>query len=231
MSFRRRLVTNATIVLCVLILILVSPNQSSCASPESTSNLPKSLSLPETRRLTDLQKAYLDSYSILRETNSCSEFFGGPSSITALNDFVQQLRPTHLDKQVGIRMTGVTTIIRKVATGFSYRLFEKAELNLDGPFYLGNGSPGRGLVFNVGRYSPNTREARVAVLLHELGHLIRKNNGDWVLPNDGDDFHVSAQNTDRVIAACGKQIGELRRFSFEEELIATQTLPGSHPSI
>jgi hypothetical protein len=127
-------------------------------------------------------------------------------------------------------MTGVTTMVTKVTTGFSYRLFQKAEVNLDGPFYLGNGLPGRQLVHNVGRYSPNTREARVALLLHELGHLIRKDNGDWVLPNDGYDFGVSRENTDRVIAVCSKQIEALHRFSFEEELIATRAFPGSHPS-
>ena len=222
MSFRRGVLTNATIAFCILTVILVVKDQSSFASPESNSNLPKSLPLPEIKRLTDLQKAYLDSYSILSQTNSCSEFFGGPSAITALNDFVTQLRPTHLDKQVGIRMTGLTTIVTKPATGFSYRLFQKAEINLNGPFYLGNALPGRQISHNVGGYSPNTREARVTLLLHELGHLIRKNNGDWVLPNDGYDFSLSAENTDRVIAACGKQIRELHHSSFEEELIATQ---------
>ena len=222
MSFRRRAFASATIALCILTMILVVKDQSSFASPKSTSNLPKSLPLPETRKLTDLQKAYLDSYNILSQTNSCSEFFGGPSSITALNDFVKQLRPSRLDKQVGIRMTGATTIVTKYATGFSYRLFQKAEINLDGPFYLGNVLPGRPTVHNVGGYSPNTREARVTLLLHELGHLIRKNNGDWVLPNDGYDSSLSAENTDRVIAACGKQIRDLQRLSFAEELIATQ---------
>ena len=222
MSFRRRVVAHTTIAFCILTISLVLKDQSSFASPESTSNLPKSLPLPETKRLTDLQKAYLDSYSILSQSNSCSEFFGGPSSIAALNDFVEQLRPTHLDKQVGIRMTGVTTIVTKQSTGFSYRLFQKAEINLNGPFYLGNSLPGRQITQNVGGYSPSTREARVTLLLHELGHLIRNKNGDWVLPNDGYDFSASAENTDRVITACGKQIRELHRVSFAEELIATQ---------
>ncbi len=39
----------------------------------------------------------------------------------------------------------------------------------------------------------------------------------WLLRDDGKDAWQSEENTRRVIEACGKQIRELHRFSFEEE--------------
>jgi hypothetical protein len=89
----------------------------------------------------------------------------------------------------------------------SYRLFDKAELNLDGPFYrISPSHPHR----IIGGFRPNTREARVTILLHELGHLIGRPDKQWLLPNDGADERLSDENTARVIAVCGRQIRRLR---------------------
>jgi len=183
---------------------------------------PEPLPLPDVSKLNELQKAYLDSYSILSRTNSCSEFYGGSMSISALNDLIGQLRESHLDKQIAIRMSGATTVITNAATGLRYRVFKKAEINLDGPFYVANNLPSNRSVPNVGDFSPSTREARVTALLHELGHLVRKTNGEYLLPNDGTDLGISRENTGRIIAVCGEQIRELHSTTFAEELIATQ---------
>ena len=235
MSFHRFVV--ATIV---ALGVLSTSNPANTQSRFVTANLrrlalernaPQPLPLPEIAKLNELQKAYLDSYSILSQDNACSQFFGGARSISALNDLIAELRPSHLDKQIGIRMTGEVTIVTNAETGLRYRLFKKAEINLDGPFYLANNLPNRRGIPNVGEFSPSTREARVAVLLHELGHLLRKGNGDYLLPNDGSDFGLSLDNTTRIIATCGEQIRQLHHTSFEEELIATQLPPAEATNV
>ena len=180
--------------------------------------LPEPLSLPVARKLSDLEEAYLDSYSILKQDNSCSEFFGGPKAIEALNELTKQLRPVYLDRHVGFRMTGETTSVLNIRNGFKYRLFEKAEVNLNGPFYRTSTLPNRPRLSLVGTFPPSSREARVTLLLHELGHLIQKSDDNWLLRDDGKDTRQSEENTRRVIEACGKQIRELHRFSFADEL-------------
>ncbi len=172
---------------------------------------------------TELEQAYLDSFSILRDKSPCSEFYGGRSAIFALNELTRQLRPTRLDRRIAIRMTGESTIVSSLLTGFTFRLFEKAELNLEGPFYRGRDASLRGNVPQIGPFEPNTREARVTTVLHELGHLIRGRDGQWLLPNDGDSARESEANTQRVLNVCGEQIKALHNFSFEEELLGAQS--------
>src|ERR1700704_6658318 len=72
------------------------------ASPDSLELLP----LSNTTKPTELEQAYLDSFSILKYKNSCSEFYGGSGVIAALNELTQQIKPTRLDRRIGIRMTG-----------------------------------------------------------------------------------------------------------------------------
>jgi len=189
----------------------------SIPSRDNAEPLPEPLSLPDSRKLTNLEEAYLDSYSILKQSNSCSEFFGGPQAIEALNELTKQIRPAYLDRRVGVRMTGKTTKVLNFTTGFKYRLFEKAEVNVNGPFYQSSGLPSSPRVPSIGKFPPSSREARVTLLLHELGHLIQKPDNQWLLRDDGKDAGQSEENTRRVIEACGKQIRELRRFSFEAE--------------
>jgi hypothetical protein len=183
--------------------------------------VPKSLTFINPKKLTALEKAYLDAFTILREENSCSQLYGGSHVIIALNEMVGMLRPTYMDRKTGVRMSGVTTMRLDSPTGLTFRLFEKAELNLDGLFYKGN-SLYTAHIPSIGIFPPNTREARVTVLLHELGHLVRKANKQWVLPDDGNDADRSRENTDKVIAVCGKQIEGLSKISLEEELKKTR---------
>jgi len=191
---------------------------------------PEPLALPPAKKLNPLQKAYLDSYCILRQSNSCSDLFGGPVAIKALNGLVKLIKPTYLDKGIVIKMGGPATMVKDDRSGFSYRLFEKAEVNVLGSFYQGNNLPNRPIMPLVGRFEPNTREARVTVLLHELGHLVFKNDGTWVLPDDGYDPSVSQANTDRIVAVCGEQIRNLHKLTFEQQLIAMQSQRGINSS-
>jgi hypothetical protein len=66
----------------------------------------------------------------------------------------------------------------------------------------------------------------VTILLHELGHLIRGRDQQWLLPNDGASEDLVKENSERVIAVCGKQIRRLSRISFAQQLQATH-LAGS----
>jgi len=79
----------------------------------------------------------------------------------------------------------------------------------------------------IGRFQPNTREARVTILLHELGHLLAKPNKEWVLPDDGADPEISRQNTNRVIDACRDQIKGLSHLSLEQELVGARATASS----
>ena len=189
---------------------------------------PEALFLPNANQLTPLEEAYLDAFSILKEDNTCSAFYGGPPSIEVLNRLKQQLKPAYLDSTVAVRMTGKTMRVTSLQYPLSYRLFEKAELNLRGPFYRGEACHSDRSVTIVGSFLPNTREARVTILLHELGHLIERRNKQWLLPNDGNSDHLSRENTERVIAVCDKQIRRHSRISFAQELQAVRlTTPGS----
>jgi hypothetical protein len=135
----------------------------------------------------------------------------------------EQLRTTRLDNRIGIQMKGNTTIVTSALTGFTFRLFDKAEVNLEGPFYRGNTLPGRSRIPRIGPFEPNTREARATTLLHELGHLVRKPDGRWALPNDGSNWAESEENTRRVLDVCGDQIRNLHNFSFEAEFLGAQS--------
>lgn len=180
---------------------------------------PPALSLPNVNQLTPLDEAYLDAFSILKEDNTCSTFYGGPAAIEVLNQLKLQLKPRYLDGTVAARMIGRTTNHISLHDALSYRLFQKAELNLKGPFYR------RSVYYSdlsIGGFPADTREARVTILLHELGHLIGKRDRQWLLPNDGASENLVQENTKRVIRACREQIRRLRRISFAQELQAAR---------
>ncbi len=179
---------------------------------------PEALFLPNANQLTPLDEAYLDAFSILKEDNTCSAFYGGPAAIEVLNQLKQQLKPALLDSTVAVRMIGRTTNHMSLHDALSYRLFQKAELNFEGPFYR------RSLYYSgksIGGFLPHTREARVTILLHELGHLIGHDR-QWLLPNDGASEDLMQENTRRVIGVCGEKIRRLRRISFAQELQAAR---------
>src|SRR5215510_6331894 len=103
MSLREQLILLATIAVTLpnTGARAVAPEAAAKADPVSiASDLPDHLPLHSVDKLTELEKAYLDAYSILSQKNSCSDFFGGPAAIHALNDLTRRLRPAALDKEI-----------------------------------------------------------------------------------------------------------------------------------
>src|SRR6266576_6131700 len=86
---------------------------------------------------------------------------------------------------------------------------DKASLNSGGPFYRQQTPLGGSLIAGVGSFRANSREARVLMLLHELGHLMKGADGKWLLPDDGKSMADSLKNTRTVESVCGDQIRAL----------------------
>lgn len=171
--------------------------------------------------------AYHDVYHILSAPNPCSSFFGGPSTaLEVLNNLFSKLETSRLpDTKTGLSMSGETRNLSNAQTGAKYRSFEKAVINTSGPFYRRKFSSADPFVPNVGKFEPNTREARAAILLHEIGHLLQGADGHWLLPNDGASDELSMKNTTTIETRCGEQIKELRR----SKLDAKPPAKGSEP--
>jgi hypothetical protein len=160
-----------------------------------------------------INRAYLDAVGILSEDNKCSRFFGGSRvALTVLASLAGRLHKTTLDSGVGILMYGPVTDVVESKGGFRYRIFEKAVVNLAGPFSAHQTVLADPHVHNVGSFPPASREARVLMLLHELGHLIPGPDGKWLLPDDGGDSEQSDRNTRFVETKCGEQIRSLRNW-------------------
>jgi|GEM_PF-1489005 len=171
-------------------------------------------------KLSDIEKAYLDVFSILKEDNDCSRFYGGAPAISALNELFAKLHPTYLDKTIAIRMSGRTTMFQSNMTKFTFRVFDKAEVNLAGAFYKGNGPYERRIPL-VGGLQPNTRASRIVVLLHELGHMVHnvENREQWLLPDDGNNQTLSINNTELVLGVCRKDIDAIERVNSAQLLL------------
>jgi hypothetical protein len=165
----------------------------------------------DSRQLTVIDKTYLDAYSILRERNPCSRFFGGSYiSTVVLNLLYPKLKKTALEQnEVGIIMSGATTTGKDFRTGIGFRLFENVVINLKGPFFQSFNLKIRKFFNNVGNYPANTREARIVMLLHELGHLLPGSGPHWLLPDDGGNFPQVIANTATVLNQCNEQIKSL----------------------
>jgi hypothetical protein len=163
------------------------------------------------RRLSLIDKTYLDAYTILQGDNPCSYFFGGPRIATGvLNSLHPRLKASSLrENHIGIRMLGPITSIKDFQTGASYRLFEEAQVNLAGPFYGAVDHHSQSFFRKIGTYLANTREARALMLLHELGHLLSGPNGRWLLPDDGSSRSQVDANTATIMDKCGEQIDSL----------------------
>ena len=58
------------------------------------------------RKLNEIDKAYLDAFTILREDNPCSRLYGGGAAIEALNELFRVIRPTYIDRHIAVRMSG-----------------------------------------------------------------------------------------------------------------------------
>lgn len=161
-----------------------------------------------------LSIAYWDVFNILHEHNSCSDFYGGPTAaLEAFNALAQRLKDVYLDHNLGIKMSGHVIVMNDYSSGRSFRLFEKAEINRNGPFYKQKIFPYDLNIPSIGGFPPNTREVRALILLHELGHLLKGADGNWLLPNDGDDETQSLKNTELVVEKCKAQIGELKHHA------------------
>jgi hypothetical protein len=63
----------------------------------------------------------------------------------------------------------------------------------------------------VGSFPPNSREARILMLLHELGHLMRGTDEKWLLPDDGNNMGDSMRNTRKIESVCGNEIRSLSK--------------------
>jgi hypothetical protein len=183
-----------------------------------------------------LRAAYYDTLSILSTNNVCSDFFGGPAlSIEAFNHLVGLLRKDHLSGSIAMRMTGETTNVRNEITKKQYRLFEKVSINANGSFYRGRFSITNPPVPPIGTFEPNTKQVRVLIFLHELGHLIKGKDGAWLLPNDGNSDDVSKLNTRKIEDVCGSQIKGLGKSESKtliaERKTASENLisPGTKP--
>ena len=159
----------------------------------------------------DLTRAYFDVFAILSSENTCSSFYGGPrTATTVLNDFVARVKTQPLLREISFQMAGRPRLIRDPATGASYRLFAQTTVNSIGSFYQRRADPMRKFPSDVGNFAPGSRPARALILLHELGHLIQGENGDWLIPDDGYDGEQSKANTLLVQQACRAQLKALR---------------------
>lgn len=159
---------------------------------------------------TRLDRAYLDATAMLERRNACGEFFGGAAATQVLDNLAVTLQNGPIsDPRIGLMMSGRSAHFLNSQTGISYRLFTAAEINIIGPFYKSKVWPEDQFVPNVGSFRPNTREARVLILLHELAHLIKGPDEAWLIPDDGGNPELSKKNTLTVESKCGEQIRSL----------------------
>jgi hypothetical protein len=167
-----------------------------------------------------LATAYYDAMRILGSNNHCSAFFGGSrASVDVFGNFMAGIRKDFMPTTIGLRMSGDYTNVLNAATQVKYRLFDKASLNSGGPFYRRSNSPTGVTLSGVGSFPANSRGARVLMLLHELGHLMRGADGKWLLPDDGRDMAASLRNTRLVESACGEEIRALAKYGAGNDLV------------
>ncbi len=188
----------ASTVICVLLLQNGGPSEEP----------PRPLVV--TKKDWNITQAYIDVFKILSGQNTCSDFYRGPrTATTVLNGFVRRVKSQSLLRDVSFEMVGSPRIIRDPATGASYRLFEKTMVNINGSFYQRRADPMRKFPSDVGNFAPGSRAARALILLHELGHLIQDEHGEWLIPDDGFDGKQSKENTLRVQQMCRKELNKL----------------------
>ena len=202
-------------VICVLLLQGVQA-QAQQANPENNRVAIDEVAVPigeplvVTRKDWNITQAYIDVFKILSNQNTCSDFYRGPRTATrVLNGLVTEIKSRSLIREVSFEMTGSPRIIHDPTTGTSYRLFERTMVNINGSFYQRRTDPMRKFPSDVGNFAPGSRAARALILLHELGHLIEGENGEWLIPDDGYDGKQSKANTFRVQQMCRKELNAL----------------------
>jgi len=157
-----------------------------------------------------LESVYYDMMSILSTTNRCSDYFNGSAAAMAVfNQFVGQARKDYFASSIAMRMQGTTTNGADARTNARYRLFNKVLINTNGAFYKNSHFNSEQRIPGVGSFRPNTREVRVLILLHELGHLMQGADGKWLLPDDGGNESLSRSNSYKIEQVCAEQINGL----------------------
>jgi hypothetical protein len=158
----------------------------------------------------NLTQAYFDVFSILSDQNTCSRFYGGPRvATTVLNDLVALVEARPMVREISFQMAGRPTLFVHPDLGVRYRLFGTAMVNTKGSFYQRRPDPLHKFPSDVGNFGPGTRRARALILLHELGHLIEREDGNWLIPDDGRNGPQSTANTLRVQQVCYAQLRTL----------------------
>lgn len=165
------------------------------------------------KRAEPLDQAFEDTISILSKNNSCRRFYGDTKTTEeVLRRLASQFQTRLLrDSRTGIEMAGNFTYFRQTENHVGYRLFATATINARGPFLKAKVFPAEPYVPPVGSFRPNTREARVLMLLHELAHLVRGQDGNWLIPDDGNAPALSKQNTAFIESQCRAQILSLSK--------------------
>ena len=204
------------------------PNPEACPNPEESGRRvpeqhPKVL-IPEPSALVRkdgvLTSAYYDAMRILGGNNQCSMFFGGSeASIHVFSNFMEGIRKDLLPSSVGLKMSGDYINVLNAETKLKYRIFERASLNSGGPFYRQRTTTTGSTISAIGSFRPNSREARVLMLLHELGHLMRGTDEKWLLPDDGNNMADSLKNTRKIESICGDEIRSLNKQEAGLELV------------
>ncbi|MCM3874304.1 MAG: hypothetical protein ND895_26745 [Pyrinomonadaceae bacterium] len=164
-----------------------------------------------------LGSAYYDTVNILGSNNPCSDFFGGPASVEVFNELVSKIGKSALSVGIGMRMSGSTTNIHNARTKMKYRIFDKVTINSRGPFYRRKAAPWEPTVPKVGTFEPNTKEVRVLMLLHELGHVMTGSDGQWLLPDDGKDEGLSRANSRKIEDVCVDQLHSLGKVGTKKD--------------
>lgn len=181
------------------------------ALPESNNSIGSNIVTAGRSPLPSLvHEAYHNAAIILGANNSCSRFFGGTQSVEALDSLVERLHMVTSFSALGIRMSGASTVTRNAKTGLTYRTFAKAEINQKGAFFKTKLFPEEPTVPAIGSFRSATNEARVLMLLHELGHMILGSDGHWLLRDDGDNAQLSASNTAVIENVCGREIRRIK---------------------
>ena len=154
-----------------------------------------------------LGSAYYDTLNILSTTNKCSDFFGGPAAaVYVFNELIGKVEKDHFSERVAMRMSGHLTNVLDNNSKVRFRMFEKVSINAKGPFYRKRFSNWHPSLPRIGTFEPNTKEVRVLIFLHELAHLLKGDDGHWLLPNDGDNEDLSKLNSRKIEDVCGDQI-------------------------
>jgi hypothetical protein len=114
-------------------------------------------------------------------------------------------------------MSGQTVSLMNDRTKSQYRLFDSVSINSNGSFYRDRVAHSLAPLPGMGTFQANTKEVRVLMLLHELGHSIKGDDGNWLLPDDGKSDDLSRKNSQKVEEVCGKQIKALRNPNVKQE--------------